>query len=225
MTTLHLRLLIPLGGSALPVPEDIIGALPSIAWTVPDLSAIVQVRFADTESGELVACLQATLANGHTTKLDAVLWATAGFAIAAVLISWLHTAWNLCRHDSQLSTEAGLVTGDSSPAQWRVVDIIYLFQVIASSGLLTLNYPTVYPAFVQNFRWALGLFHTPSIQNAINSARDKTGGKLAEYVDFLTFFWAELTVSIDPFPLSPRSWTSPLNTESNFLFLSLFACQ
>jgi hypothetical protein len=166
------------GGSFLPVPADIIGALPSIAWTVPDLSAIVQVRFNDVNTGDLVACLQATLANGHTTKQTAVLWATAGFALLALFVSWFHTAWNLCRHDSQLSSEAGLVTGSSSPGQWRVIDVVYLFQVIASTGLLTLDYPTVYPAFVQNFRWALGLYNTPKVQDAIDSGRDQTGAKL-----------------------------------------------
>jgi hypothetical protein len=161
---------------------------------VPNLEAYVTVRFRDVVSGEEIACLQASLSNGWSTRQPGVLWGTSMFALAAVLLAWVHTAWNYCRLDPLTltagdraavgPTEAeliagGLITGTSSPAQWRAVDVVYLFQSMAALGLLTIDYPNVFAAFVLNFRWALGLFLTPSVQRTINSARAQTGGKMS----------------------------------------------
>jgi hypothetical protein len=161
---------------------------------VPNLEAYVTVRFRDVVSGEEIACLQASLSNGWSTRQPGVLWGTSMFALAAVLLAWVHTAWNYCRLDPLTltagdraavgPTEAeliagGLITGTSSPAQWRAVDVVYLFQSMAAVGLLTIDYPNVFAAFVLNFRWALGLFLTPSVQRTINSARAQTGGKMS----------------------------------------------
>lgn len=126
-------------------------------------------------------------------------------ALLAVLVSWVHTAVYVSRFDRRLGASPNLVTDSSSPAQWRVVDVVLLwvscswyagaavaeppsphpnsFQTIAASGLLTLQYPTVYSSFVLNFRWALGLFYVGSIQDAIDSARAKTGGKMSRYAN------------------------------------------
>lgn len=155
------------------------------------------VIFNDVESGEQIACLQASLANGWSTRQDGVLWGTSMFALLAVAVAWLHTAWNYSRLDPLTLTRGdaaavgpteaelaagGLVTGSSSPAQWRAVDVVYLFQTIASCGLLTIDYPSVFSAFVLNFRWSLGIFTTPAVQRAIVSARNKTGGKMSRCV-------------------------------------------
>lgn len=155
------------------------------------------VVFNDVNSGEQIACLQASLANGWSTRQPGVLWGTSMFALAAVALAWLHTAWNYSRLDPLTLTEGdrgvpgptevelvagGLVTGNSSPAQWRVVDIVFLFQSMAACGLMDIDYPSVFAAFVLNFRWSLGLFTTPSVQRSINSARAKTGGSMSRWV-------------------------------------------
>lgn len=157
-------------------------SLPSIAYTVPDLQAYARVQFTDVNTNTVVACIQATLSNGWSTRVPAVLWATAGVAVLAVLVSWFHTAWNISRSDPRLKDRDELVTGSSSPGQWRVVDVIFMFQSIAATGLISLEFPSVYRAFVLNFQWAMGVFHTDKIQTAIDRARRMTGGKLTRYV-------------------------------------------
>ena len=60
---------------------------------------------------------------------------------------------------------------------------MHLFQAIASSALLDLNYPVVNRAFALNFSWVPGPFcNTDDIpfQSAMNNMRRHTGGFLTD---------------------------------------------
>ena len=139
---------------------DISSYIPPIAYKIPDLEAFVQLTLIEVGTGDVKACVQATLSNGWTTNESGVEWATAVFAFLA-LISALWQSRN-----------------PDSIAPYRLIGIMYLFQAIAASGLLNLNYPIVYRSFTFNFRWALGFFLGPSVQTAINDMRNRTGGHL-----------------------------------------------
>lgn len=122
------------------------------------MEAFAQLTLTDTSTGELVACVQSTLSNGLTTRQTAVEWATGGlafFALASAL-------WQSAVPDSL--------------APVRLLDLMHLYQTIASSGLLALNFPSVYRSFTLNFAWALGLFRSSSIQHSIDEMRARTGG-------------------------------------------------
>ena len=112
------------------------------------------------DSGEVAACLQATLSNGKSTRQIGVAIGTGVFTLVALLVGLFHN---------------GLVNSPS-PAQYRWFDILYLFQSAAASGMLHLNYPTVYTNFSLNFAWAMGLFHSGDMQRTIDEMREKTGG-------------------------------------------------
>jgi hypothetical protein len=67
-------------------------------------------------------------------------------------------------------------------APFRLLDLLGLYQTIASSGFFDLNYPVIYRAFTLNFSWAMGLFPqspTSSMQRSITNLRHLTGGNLA----------------------------------------------
>ena len=134
--------------------------VPAIAYKVPDLEAFVQLTLVETKTGDVKACVQATLSNGWTTHESGVGWATG----AVAFVAFISALWQSRKPDS--------IT------PYRLLDIMYLFQAIAASGLLNLNYPIVYRSFTFNFRWALGFFHSPSFQTAINDMRNRTGGYL-----------------------------------------------
>ena len=134
--------------------------VPAIAYKVPDLEAFVQLTLVEIGTGDVKACVQATLSNGWTTHESGVEWATGAFAFVA----FVSALWQSRKPDS--------IT------PYRLLDIMYLFQAIAASGLLNLNYPIVYRSFTFNFRWALGFFYSPSFQTAINDMRNRTGGHL-----------------------------------------------
>ncbi|CDZ97006.1 TRP-like family [Phaffia rhodozyma] len=179
------------GGSTLPIPDEITSLIPSIAWSVPDLEIYVTLLINDAYSGESVSCLQATLSNGWSTEQYAVLWASAAFVLLAIGVSWLHTCLNYCRVDDAIlakhgpystatTASAGIITGSSSPGQGRIVDIVYFFQTMTFVGMLGIDYPNVFPHFVLNFRWAVGLYYVGAVQRAINKARHLTGAKLPD---------------------------------------------
>lgn len=151
-----------IGYGTYPVPTQYITDIPGIAYTVPNLEAYARVELLRETTGEIAACLQATLANGKTTRHTAVAYATGFFTLVALLIAVFHN----------------MATNSPSPAQYRWFDILYLFQTAAATGLLHLNYPLVYSQFTENFSWALGLFHSSAVQSTINKMRAKTGGSL-----------------------------------------------
>ena len=134
--------------------------IPAIAYKIPDLEAFVQLTLIEVGTGDVKACVQATLSNGWTTHVPGVEWATGALA----LLAFISALWQSRKPDSL--------------APHRLVDIFYLFQTIAASGLLNLNYPIVYRAFTFNFRWALGFFLGPGVQMGINDMRNRTGGHL-----------------------------------------------
>ncbi|TFK25233.1 TRP-domain-containing protein [Coprinopsis marcescibilis] len=156
------------GAETITLPDSlgITSLVPSIAYKIPDLEGFAQFTLVETSTGNVRACIQATLSNGWTAHQSAAEWGSGAAAIAALIVSVIVTLW-----------------APESLAPFRFLELMYLFQTIASTGLLSLNYPVVYRAFALNFAWALGLFPTSEssvIQDSINSLRHRTGSQLAD---------------------------------------------
>ncbi|TFK54409.1 TRP-domain-containing protein [Heliocybe sulcata] len=152
----------------LPASVDLSSHLPGIAYVVPDLEAFAQLKLSDVNTGELKACVQSTLSNGWSTHQRGVEWATGGVALLALLSAASYSVF------------------PESLAPFRFLDLIYLYQAIATSAFLDINYSSLYRAFTLNFSWAMGLFPmsaTSSIQNSINDMRHRTGGHLLDASD------------------------------------------
>ena len=141
---------------------DFADFIPAIAFSIPDLEGFAQASLIEVGTGKVKACVQATLSNGWSAQQPAVAWSTGALAIVTTLLA----IWQ------SLSTESLL--------PYRVVDLLYLYQTIASSAFLNVNYPSIYRAFTFNFAWALGLLSSsPSpIQDSIDSMRVLTGGSM-----------------------------------------------
>ncbi|TBU22416.1 TRP-domain-containing protein [Dichomitus squalens] len=148
---------------SLPQSLNIQSRFPTIAYSIPDLEAFAQLTLTDVKTGDVKACVQTTLSNGWSTHQYGVEWATASIAILALAVA----IWQ------------SVTQGDCALAPIRFVDTISLFQTIALSGLLSLNFPSLYRSYTLNFAWAMGLFSastTSSIQQSINRMRHLTGG-------------------------------------------------
>ena len=151
---------------SLPKNLNIQSQLPAIAFSIPDLEAFAQLTLTDVKTGDVKACLQTTLSNGWSTHQYAVEWATASIAILALAVA----IWQ------------SITQGDLALAPIRLIDTVSLFQTIALSGLLSLNFPSLYRSYTLNFAWAMGLFSastTSPIQQSINRMRHLTGGDLS----------------------------------------------
>jgi len=97
--------------------------------------------------------------------IDSVKWSTGGVALGGLVAAG---AYSLILPESIIP--------------FRLLELMYLYQSIASSAFLNLNYPSIYRSFALNFAWAVGLFSSEdsSLQNSVNSMRRLTGGKLAD---------------------------------------------
>jgi Transient receptor potential (TRP) ion channel/ML-like domain len=154
------------GSEALTLPSSVklSSQIPRIAYKIPDLEAFAQLTLTEVGSGQLKACIQSTLSNGWSTHQAGVSWSIGGVALLALFSA----AWQSVLSDTM--------------APFRLLDLLGLYQTIASSGFFDLNYPVIYRAFTLNFSWAMGLFPqspTSSMQRSITHMRHLTGGDLA----------------------------------------------
>jgi hypothetical protein len=148
----------------LPFSLGITHKIPAIAYKIPDLEAFAQLTLIEVGTNNVKACIQSTLSNGWTTHQTAVEWTTGGLSLLALLSSM----WHSLSPDSLVPS--------------RLPDLLHLYQSIAITGLLKLNYPSIYREFTLNFAWSIGLLFTSStstVQNAINDIRHHTGGGMA----------------------------------------------
>lgn len=155
---------VSIGFGTLPIPEDVLGDIPSLAWSVPNLEAYAQVTLNNVDTNEVAACLTATLSNGWSVQRTEVKWIAAAVVILALLAGFIHSTFRW----------------SPSPAVYRWFDILYTLQWAVAVGLLNLNYPSVYNNFALNFPWAMGLFHNSNIEQAINNMRGSTGAELTD---------------------------------------------
>jgi len=158
------------GADSLTLPSSfgITQKIPGIALIIPDLEGFAQLTLTEVNTGKVKACVQATLSNGWSAHQPAVEWTLGGVTLGALLVALGY---------SILSPE--------SIVPFRFLELMYLFQAIASSAFLNLNYPTVYRAYALNFAWAMGLISASlqsSLQSAINRMRHLTGGNLADAI-------------------------------------------
>ncbi|KAH9855143.1 TRP-domain-containing protein [Lenzites betulinus] len=157
------------GSDSLSLPKDfdVASQLPNIAYYIPDLEAYAQLTLTDVKTGQVRACVQFTLSNGWSTHQLGAEWAAGSIALLALTAALVQS-----------------IFGFGSPLlPVRLIDVVSLFQTIALSGLLALNFPSLYRSFALNFSWALGLFEsssTSSIQTSINRMRSATGGHLSD---------------------------------------------
>jgi len=154
------------GSETLTLPSSIkvSSQIPKIAYKIPDLEAFAQLTLTEVGTGQMKACIQSTLSNGWSTHQPGVSWGIGGIALVALFSA----AWQ------------SFLSGSIAPS--RLLDLLGLYQTIASSGFFDLNYPVIYRAFTLNFSWAVGLFSqspTSSMQNSITNMRHLTGGDLA----------------------------------------------
>ncbi|KAG5637983.1 hypothetical protein H0H81_002344 [Sphagnurus paluster] len=155
-----------IGSDSISLPESlgVQDKIPGIVFKIPDLEGVAQLVLTEVGTGNVKACVQATLSNGWSTHQTSVEWVTGGMALATLISS----IWQ------SLSPAAVL--------PFRLIDLLFLYQTIASTSFLSLNYPSTYRAFTLNFAWAMGLFSTPptsSLQPSIDRMRHLTGGNLA----------------------------------------------
>lgn len=144
------------------VPQDVVDKIPGIAYTVPDLDASVRIYINSTETGESIACVEASLSNGKTVYQKGVGWATAvisGLGLAASAIT------------------SGL--GHSNTAAHVAANALSLFSFMQSQamiGMTSVHMPPIVEAWTQNFQWSMGIIHIGFLESICTWYQRSTGG-------------------------------------------------
>ncbi|KAF4216008.1 hypothetical protein CNMCM8980_005822 [Aspergillus fumigatiaffinis] len=149
------------------IPEEYASQIPSIAFQIPDLDGLAKIELKSKDDGTEVACIQSGLSNGKTMQVHGVTYAAAGVAGAALALSGL----------SALGTAGHPGASSSSPS---FGDVMGWFHSMATNGMLSVSYPTIYRSFTKNFAFSTGLIPWGDMQTAIDNFRAATGGNLTQ---------------------------------------------
>lgn len=148
------------------VPSQFASMIPSIAFNVPDLDGVAKLElFAEDDPNQDLACVQSTVGNGKSMNVPAVTYVAAGMAGAALGISALG------------AVVGGFHVGGASPSP-TFGETFGWFQGIATNGMLSVTYPSIYRSFSKNFGFSTGLIPWASMQKTIDNFRAGTGGNL-----------------------------------------------
>ncbi|KAL9029449.1 MAG: hypothetical protein Q9196_002308 [Gyalolechia fulgens] len=143
----------------IPVSQSDVAGIPDIALTIPDFEGQAILRlFANSTESE-VGCYSAVVTNGATFSHPSAVGSVLGvFTIVAIAASF-----------------ATAVYGDHIPTtrthyahSLSVLVVFSVFHHIFYTGALSVNWPSVLPAFWSNFAWAGGMIYSESMQNSIN---------------------------------------------------------
>jgi hypothetical protein len=96
-----------------------------------------------------------------------VTYISAGIAAGALALSGL-SAMGAAGHPGAPSASPGFG------------DVMGWFHTMATNGMLSVSYPTVYKSFSKNFAWSTGLIPWSDMQNSIDNFRRMTGGNLTD---------------------------------------------
>ncbi|KAI5820707.1 hypothetical protein BZA77DRAFT_239545 [Pyronema omphalodes] len=149
------------------IPPELAANIPDIAFKVPDLDGVATLILKKKDDGTELACLRSVVRNGKTASNSGAKAATAGMAAAAMMLSGI----------GALGAGGGATAAGVSP---NFGDVMFWFQSIATDGMLSLSYPSVYRSFTDNFQWSTGLVSWDDMQRSIDNFRAKTGGNTTE---------------------------------------------
>jgi hypothetical protein len=149
------------------IPTSYANMIPSIAFSVPDLDGTAKLELTPVDGGDDIACLQSAVNNGKTMKTTAVPIVAAGIAAGALAVSAL----------GALAGAGGVGGATPSPTFGEVVG---WFQSMAMNGMLSVNYPSAYSSFTQNFGFSGLLIPWGGLENTIDNFRKSTGGNLTD---------------------------------------------
>lgn len=148
--------------SNIQIPGNQLSKVPSIAYTIPDLDAIVQVYFNYTDTGISAACVEAVLSNGKTVDQKAVAWTIAVISGLALVASAITSGLGHSNTAAHVAANAMALFG--------------FFQAQAMIGMTAVHLPPIVASWTQNFQWSMGIIRVGFIQSLATWYQRSTGG-------------------------------------------------
>lgn len=143
-----------------------------IAYTIPDLDAIVRIRISDKNTKQPLACVEAELSNGHSVQQKAVAWVTAIIAGMGLIVSAITSGLGHSNTAAHVAANAMSLFG--------------YFQAQAFFGMCAVPLPPVVAAWTQNFQWTMGIIRVGFLQKFATWYQRATGGHPTQYLSTLS---------------------------------------
>ncbi|PVH17548.1 uncharacterized protein CXQ87_000437 [Candidozyma duobushaemuli] len=150
------------------INKDDVNMIPGIAYTVPDIDAVVKVIVINQDTGETVSCLQSSFTNGKTVSQVGIKWATAVIAGLGLLIAAVMSTFGNSNASAHISTNA-------------VSLFMYFQSVVVVSMQHVQRVPPIASAWAENLAWSMGLIRTEFMQKIFRWYVQATGGSPTVY--------------------------------------------
>lgn len=198
------------------VPAQFASMIPSIAFSIPDLEGEAKLELKEKDSGNIVACIESQVSNGKSLETAAVSYVAAGVAGAALAVTGVSSALGA------IGAGQPVVSGSTGPSFGVVMG---WFHTLATSGMLSVEYPSIYRSFTKNFAFSTGLIPWNNMQISIDNFRNKTGGNLTdnsfEYLRRATLVYEDgyslnaSTIARRAFDLPNAAYITPRDVETS----------
>ncbi|KIW09606.1 uncharacterized protein PV09_00474 [Verruconis gallopava] len=165
----------------IPLAQSDIAMIPNIAYSIPDFEGQAILRiFSNTTQSE-IACYSAVVTNGATFSQPKAIGSILGiFAFIAVVASFVTAIYG-----------SDVVTMRMHYAHSLSVLVVFsVYQHIFFTGALSMNWPSVLPAFWSNYAWAAGIINTKSMQESFNKLTSNHRGNTSMLGAAGTDTWA-----------------------------------
>ena len=143
----------------IPIAQSDVANIPPVALSIPDFegNAILRIFANSTESE--IGCYSAVVTNGATFSHPSAVGSVLGlFTIIAFGASFATAVYG-----NHLPT-----TRTHYAHSLSMLVVFSVFHHIFYTGALSVNWPSVLPAFWSNFAWTGGMIYSQSMQNSIN---------------------------------------------------------
>ncbi|QNP96644.1 Flavin carrier protein 2 [Yarrowia lipolytica] len=178
------------------VPEKYTRGIATIAYKIPDLEGLITIQLYNADTGENLGCFRTEISNGNSTQTDSVKYVTMGIIAAALAAAAASSAGGgggaggagsggggagggtgaaAGAHGAAPAAAQGPAGGFHAPG---FVELFNSVQGIATAGMMSVNYPSVYSSFSQNVGWSVGIISWDGLQHQIDEFRNSTGGNL-----------------------------------------------
>jgi hypothetical protein len=146
--------------AVIPVSPKQVSGIPSIALEIPDFEGSATLQLFANSTRTQIGCFRAVMRNAnsfsHPYAIGSILGA---FAVAAMLCSFATAVYGV-----------SIVHMRTHYAHSLPVLVVFdTFQSIFFSGALSVNWPSVLPAWWSNFAWSAGMIYSKNMVDAIDA--------------------------------------------------------
>lgn len=150
------------------ISESYVKEIPGIAYSVPDIDAVVKLDVYDKQTGERLSCIQSSFTNGKTVSQVGIKWATACIAGLGLLIAAVMSTFGNSNAASHISTNAMSL-------------FLYFQSVVVVSMQNVDRVPPIASSWAENLAWSMGLIRVNFMQQIFRWYVQSTGGSPTTY--------------------------------------------